>query len=166
LIVIKRITPQTALVFRDVRLRALQDAPTAFSSTYAKESHLPDEEWVMRAARWAGEGTGSIFLAFESEAACGIVGSYVDEGNSALAYIVSMWVDPSHRRAGVGKALIDAVLEWNRSHGVTEVRLMVTSVNQGAAVFYERMGFRMTGVTEPYPNDPAIIEYEMMRMVN
>jgi len=72
-----------------------------------------------------------------------------------------MWVDPAFRHAGVGKALIDAIVEWNRTHDVREVRLMVTSVNAGAIRFYERMGFRMTGVTGPYPNDPAIIEYEM-----
>ena len=63
--------------------------------------------------------------------------------------------------AGVGRALIDTVVEWNRSLGVRVVKLMVTSVSQGAMRFYEEMGFRMTGVTGPYPNDPAIIEFEM-----
>jgi len=38
MIKIKRITPEIALVFKQVRLRALEDSPTAFSSTYAKES--------------------------------------------------------------------------------------------------------------------------------
>jgi len=31
--------------------------------------------------------------------------------------------------------------------------------------FYERLGFIRTGRTEPYPNDPALIEYEMSRPV-
>jgi len=62
----------------------------------------------------------------------------------------------------VGKALIDAVIEWNRARGVQELMLMVTSVNGVAIVFYERLGFAKTGVTEQYPNDPSIIEYEMM----
>jgi hypothetical protein len=53
------------------------------------------------------------------------------------------------------------VIAWNRSIGASGLKLMVTSVNQGAIAFYMRMGFRMTGVTGPYPNDPAIIEYEM-----
>ena len=48
LIAIERITLGSALVFKDVRLRALQEAPTAFSSTYAKESAFLDEEWKKR----------------------------------------------------------------------------------------------------------------------
>ncbi len=161
MIAIKRITTETAPIFKDVRLRALRESPTAFSSTYAKESQLPDEEWVKRAERWGGDGTDAIFLAFDGEAACGIVGSYVEEGNPSTAQVISMWVDPAYRRASVGKALIDAVLAWNRSCGARELKLMVTSVNQGAIAFYERMGFKRTGVTGPYPNDPEIVEYEM-----
>ncbi|HEY1575537.1 MAG TPA: GNAT family N-acetyltransferase [Terracidiphilus sp.] len=161
MIAIKRVTVETALVFKGVRLRALQESPTAFSSTYAKESQLPGEEWVRRAVRWGADETAAIFLAFDGDSACGMVGSLVDDENANRAHVISMWVDPAYRRFGVGKALIDAVVEWNRSIGVSETVLMVTSVNTGAIAFYERIGFRMTGVTGPYPNDPAIIEHEM-----
>jgi ribosomal protein S18 acetylase RimI-like enzyme len=58
----------------------------------------------------------------------------------SVRQIISMWVDPSFRRVGVGKALIEAVLEWNKSRDVHEVKLMVTSINQGAIAFYGRMG--------------------------
>ena len=166
MIAIKRITPETALVFKDVRLRALQESPTAFSSTFAKESQLPDEEWLSRAARWSEDGTDAIFLAFDDAAACGIVGSYVEEGKPGVAQIISMWVDPAYRRAGVGRSLIAAVIEWNRPCGVRELKLMVTSVNTSAIAFYERIGFRTTGVTGTYPNDAAIIEYEMALILN
>jgi ribosomal protein S18 acetylase RimI-like enzyme len=163
LIVIERITPQTALVFKDVRLRALLDAPTAFGSTYAKESTLPDEEWMKRAVRWSSEGS-AMFLAYEGEIACGIIGSFEEEDPQG-AQVISMWVDPGFRRAGVGKALIEAVVDWARSRAVRELKLMVTSVNRGALAFYERMGFRMTGETAVYPNDATITEYEMVRTV-
>jgi ribosomal protein S18 acetylase RimI-like enzyme len=163
LIVIERITPQTALVFKDVRLRALLDAPTAFGSTYAKESTLPDEEWMKRAVRWSSEGS-AMFLAYKGEIACGIIGSFEEEDPQG-AQVISMWVDPGFRRAGVGKALIEAVVDWARSRAVRELKLMVMSVNRGALAFYERMGFRMTGETAVYPNDATITEYEMVRTV-
>jgi len=160
LIVIERITPQTALVFKDVRLRALLDAPTAFSSTYAKESQFPDEEWMKRSVRWSSDGSVA-FLAMDVVVGCGIIGAY--EENAQCAQVISMWVDPEFRRAGVGKALIDAVVDWAGSRAVRELKLMVTSVNQGAIAFYKRLGFRMTGKTAVYPNDAAITEYEMVR---
>lgn len=162
MIEIKRITPEIALVFKEVRLRALLESPTAFSSTYAKERLLPDDEWQRRASRWGGDANDAIFLAFEGEAVCGIVGSYREPEGGERAQVISMWVDPAHRRSRVGKALIDTVVEWNRKCGVRELVLMVTSVNTGAMEFYEQLGFAKTGVTEQYPNDPAIIEHEMM----
>jgi ribosomal protein S18 acetylase RimI-like enzyme len=72
-----------------------------------------------------------------------------------------MWVAPAYRRTGTGSLLVDAVQAWARTRGVYELRLMVTNSNQGAIAFYERQGFSLTGTTEPYPNDPSLIEYEM-----
>jgi len=40
---------------------------------------------------------------------------------------------------------------------------MVTNNNFAAIAFYKRLGFAPTGHTEPYPNDPALIEYEMSK---
>jgi ribosomal protein S18 acetylase RimI-like enzyme len=162
LIVIERITPQTALVFKDVRLRALLDAPTAFSSTYAKESQFPDEEWMKRSVRWSSDGSVA-YLAMDGVVGCGIIGAY--EENEQRAQVISMWVDPKFRRAGVGKALINAVVGWAGSRAMRELKLMVTSVNPGAIAFYERLGFCMTGKTAVYPNDATITEYEMVRAV-
>lgn len=160
MIVIKRITAEDAFVYRDVRLRALKDTPTAFSSTYAKEAEFPDEEWRKRAERCDGDVRVG-FLACDDDRGCGMVFCFNDEYEDAVGDIVSMWVDPAVRRAGVGRMLIDAVAAWAKNRGKRMLKLMVTSVNHGAIAFYERNGFRMTGVTGPYPNDPAITEYEM-----
>ena len=45
---LEQITRQNALTFRDIRLQALQDTPSAFGSTYAKESRLTGDDWLER----------------------------------------------------------------------------------------------------------------------
>lgn len=164
MIAIEPITPLNTFLFKAVRLRALLDAPHAFGSTYAKESQLTDSDWIKRAERWNGE-SGAGFLAMDGDTACGIAGSFLDQNDPTLAQLISMWTAPTHRQRGVGRLLVNAVLNWAGSRSARILQLMVTSNNETAIRFYERLGFTRTGRTEPYPNDPAVIEYEMSRPI-
>jgi ribosomal protein S18 acetylase RimI-like enzyme len=159
---LKLISPETAADFKATRLRALEDSPTAFSSTYARESQLTDEEWLKRSQRWCSDGSIG-YIAFEGSRACGLVCCYAEEEDPWRAHIISMWIDPAFRRAGVGSMLINTLSTWAKGRGMRELKLMVTGVNRGAIEFYERFGFRMSGMSQPYPNDAAITEYEMLR---
>jgi ribosomal protein S18 acetylase RimI-like enzyme len=164
MIAIRSITPQDAMLFKAVRLRALQDTPSAFGSTFARESQLSDAEWLNRAANWSGE-LRIMLLAMDGNEACGIAGSYVDPNDATRAQLISMWTAPTHRQRGIGRLLINEVLAWARQRNVRTLQLMVTSSNETAIRFYEGLGFARTGRTEPYPNDPGLIEYEMSRLV-
>jgi len=163
-IVITPITPLNIAVFKDVRLRALQEAPYAFGSTYAREVQFDDAEWARRVERWSGV-LGAGFVAMDGATACGIAGSLLDESNPTRAQLVSMWTAPTHRQLGVGRLLVDTVLDLARTRDVHTLLLMVTSNNAAAIRFYERLGFTKTGRTEPYPNDPSVCEYEMSHQV-
>ena len=161
---IEPINRRNALAFKVARLRALQDTPTAFGSTYAAESRRTDQEWLQRADRWNGDRSVA-FLASDSDLPCGIVGSFVDREDASRADLVSMWVAPSHRRGGVGRALVHAVLDWARTKGARAVYLTVTCNNDTAIRFYRSLGFSFTGATEPYPNDAKLFEQEMRRAI-
>jgi ribosomal protein S18 acetylase RimI-like enzyme len=163
-IAIEPITPLNTFVFKAVRLRALQDAPHAFSSTYAKEAQLTDSDWIQRVERWNGE-RGAGFLAMDQDMACGIAGSFLDQNDATRAQLIAMWTAPTHRQRGVGRLLVNAVLNWALRRNARVLQLMVTSINEPAIRFYERLGFTRTGRTEPYPNDPTVIEYEMSRPI-
>ena len=76
-----------------------------------------------------------------------------------------MWVAPSHHRHGVGRLLVDGIIDWARGQRAEKLRLSVTSNNDVASRFYGRIGFTKTGNTEPYPNDPALMEFEMIRPI-
>ena len=158
------VSPDNAMIFKAVRLRALQDSPSAFASTYERESQRPDLHWIQRATEWNSGAKSTGFLAIEDghDEACGIAGGYFDDDGSG-PYLISMWVAPNHRRHGVGKRLVDAVLGWARSRGAKQITLEVTTTNGPAVRFYESLGFVRTGKVSPYPNDPQLREYEMVK---
>ncbi len=57
------------------------------------------------------------------------------------AYLMSLYVEPEFRRQGIARGLIEAMIEWSRDHGITEVRLHAS--NQGQPM-YEQLGFVQT----------------------
>lgn len=162
--VLEQITPKNALIYKAIRLRALQDSPLAFGSTHAKESQLSDADWLKRAEDLSSDRSVG-YLAMSQGISCGLVAAYLNEDDLGKAHLVSMWVSPTHRRNGIGRALIEAIQTWARIHKTHSLQLTVTSCNQSAIEFYKRNGFAMTGNTEPYPNDPALFEYEMSQPI-
>lgn len=159
---IRRIGPADGPDLKAVRLAALTDSPFAFGSTFAKEAALSDAEWSDRALS-ASAGTERItLLARLDERVVGIVGGFRQEIQSTEVDLVSMWTAPEVRRTGVGRLLVDAVIDWARETGVSSVSLWVTRGNAPAQLLYESMGFRETGEYQPLPSDPCADETRMM----
>jgi ribosomal protein S18 acetylase RimI-like enzyme len=165
IIALEIISPKNATTFKDIRLRALQDSPTAFSSTFAEESKLSDADWVKRAAQWSGAKSIG-YLALDDCAAVGIAAGILNQTEPSRADLVSMWVAPTHRRVGIGRTLVEAIVAWARTQNVRTLLLLVTSNNGTAINFYQRLGFSLTGKTEPYRNDPSLLNYEMRRSIS
>jgi GNAT superfamily N-acetyltransferase len=55
--------------------------------------------------------------------------------------IVSMWTEPAHRRRGLGRQIVEAILAWGATHGVT--RFTLHASNDGRPL-YELYGFHQT----------------------
>ena len=55
--------------------------------------------------------------------------------------ISNVWVDPGHRRRGLGVAAVAAALEWSAERGATTVFLQTRGENTGALALYDRLGF-------------------------
>lgn len=163
MITIEPISTDHAANLKVTRLRALLDSPTAFGSTYGNESQVTDEEWRNRATACSEESrTG--YLAMDGESPCGMVRATPDDRDANIAWVESMWVAPTHRKLGIGRLLINQILTWAHSQGITALKLSVTSNNEPAIRFYSGLGFVATGETEPYPNDPTLVEYVMLRL--
>ncbi len=157
-----RVAPLTEddwVVLRDIRLRALAESPTSFGSTFAQEEAFAEERWRERAR---GSVTNRLFVAWHGDVVVGLSGVF-DEGDGS-AQIVSVWVDPAHRRRGVARALTSAALHGARSRGFETVHLWVTETNPGARALYEGLGFAATGRRQPLPHDSSLDEVELRLM--
>ena len=66
-------------------------------------------------------------------------------------------VDENSRNLGLGRKLVQAVIDESKKLGYTQVYLETTTIQQGARKLYERMGFRQVGVgTIDYLTGPFI----------
>ncbi len=134
---------------RDVRLRALADAPHAFTSSYERERSFDEVTWQNRAAscQW--------FVAFDGDetvAVAGVLASPPEEPRRCE--LVGMWVAPSHRRRRIADGLVRAVADWARSKGASSLRLRVLEGNDEARSAYLRMGLHLAGGTQVVRGDP------------
>ena len=163
MIVVREITEDDWEQMRDVRLAALAEAPSAFGSSYAREVAFTEEQWRGRIS----ERSATFFARVDSAdsapvaaAPAGLTGVYVEDGTANL---VSMWVRPSARGLGAGKALIEAAAAWAKARGFAALLLWVTEANTSARRLYDQCGFTPTGERQPLPSDPALTEIGMSR---
>jgi ribosomal protein S18 acetylase RimI-like enzyme len=66
----------------------------------------------------------------------------IDEEPYDFAYISDLAVLDSHRRGGVGRALMDRCEAFAREAGARWLRISVLAANEGARRLYEDRGFR------------------------
>ena len=66
------------------------------------------------------------------------------------SYIQTIGVTGQHQRAGIGTALLKALLDVAESSGAAQVDLEVRAGNDAAIQLYERHGFMQLGVRRGY----------------
>jgi ribosomal protein S18 acetylase RimI-like enzyme len=89
-------------------------------------------------------------------------GTTLDGGRAEL---LSLWVAPEARGAGVGEALVEAVCRWAATDAAAiAVRLSVRRTNDPAIRLYERTGFRHADPDTEPGDEPA--ELAMVRTLH
>ena len=142
---IRRLTPTDAQAFQAFRLAALQEAPSAFGSSYEEEKDFPASIIEGRLALKTDRGP---FGAFVDGNLIGLVALGRENMNklSHKALVWGMYVLPEFRGKGVARALLAEVLALARSiPEVTQVNLAVNASNSVAIRLYESAGFKKFG---------------------
>jgi ribosomal-protein-alanine N-acetyltransferase len=97
--------------------------------------------------RFLGIATAQGVLADRDGTLAGFAIGYRTRGR--IARVVTLDVGPGERRRGLGKALLEGLLESLARAGAVQARLEVSTENTGAIAFYEKLNFR---VRRPLPD--------------
>ncbi|HET9728013.1 MAG TPA: GNAT family N-acetyltransferase [Acidimicrobiia bacterium] len=140
-------------LLRELRVRALTEAPEAFSATIEQEHARTDAQLQ----RWF-TGRSTVMILDDGGAAMGLTAVAPVLDAPTVASLLSMWVDPLARKRGGGLLLVETACKWARKNGYGEIRLHVYEPNTAARALYERTGFTVQGRRTPDPNRPDQLE--------
>lgn len=163
--IIRRLAKGDGDLLREVRLRALAEAPFAFSSWLERERDYRAEFWEGRVAESELGVSGVVFVAVDGARSVGMAGGFFGAEQRESATLWGVWVDPSERRRGLGRELVEAVAGWARDSGAQSVRLALADCepSKPAASLYRGLGFVETGEYEQLESDPSLVALLMRR---
>ena len=146
-IIIREANLADVIPFRELRLFALQESPTAFSADYQVNAGHPSDYWQDRLKE---DDDSVIFFAEHEDQLIGMVG--IARGRSPKtkhsAGIWGVFIRPEWRGAHIAEELIKTCTEWAKARAVEIAKLGVVTSNASAVRCYERCGFTVYG-TEP-----------------
>lgn len=137
------------------RLADLKDVLEAESAAFRRDGY-PAEVFLELHQDWP-----DFFVVAKSHGSVvGYVASFLDGSD---AEIVSIAVDPKHRRHGIGRVLMMHTLAKLKAFGIRRVTLTVRPANRPALRLYAMLGFRcVSRICQYYANGSDAIEMQKL----
>jgi ribosomal protein S18 acetylase RimI-like enzyme len=150
---IERITTSQGTLLKELRCRALEDAPYAFSGTFEEAKKRSEESWVAWANNCSDNPKASLFIAYYNDKPCGMMGCDLAGEKNEVATLLAVWVAPEYRRLKVGQALLEVVKQWARESYAQVLHIWVAEKNASAISFYKAVGCEVTGQRQAFKSD-------------
>jgi RimJ/RimL family protein N-acetyltransferase len=143
---VRRLVSQDAPEYRTLRLAALRESPASFGSSYEEECDRPLVEF---AALVGDAGERAFFGAFSDALLIGSVGfgRETSPKEKHKGFIRGMYVVPTARGQGIGRALLARALDFAATiPNLQQVTLAVNANNLPAIQLYKAAGFQQYGL--------------------
>lgn len=145
---IERLQPRHAADYRALMLDAYARHPDAFTASVEERGPLPLAWWEARVA--PGDAVRELVLgAFEEGRLAGVAGLAFESRPKLRhkASLFGMYVRPASRHLGLGRQLVQSVLDAAAARpGTLLVQLTVSEGNAAAQALYAACGFQVFGV--------------------
>ena len=141
---------------RELRLRALHEAPQAFASSLESERSQSRSRW-RGLADASDRARDEIVLVVRGDRrwVAMAAGRWFDSG-AGVAQLWGLWVEPGARGRGLGGSLVEGIAGWASAQQAAVLRLGVIEPAGTLTAFYERLGFDLNGETRTLSADGAV----------
>ena len=161
----------------DYTIRAAEPRDAAALVDLAAAVSREPEGWLISLGGWRSAGDERRYLkavarsddaaVLVAETRDGLVGrlSLARERHPASRHVadLGLMVAKTHRRRGIGTALLNASADWARARGVEKLELHVFPHNDAAIRLYERFGFKREGYRRAhYRRDDGYVDAILM----
>ena len=142
----KKLTKYDAPDYRKIRLEALSNNPDSFGTMYHEEAIMTIDKFRERIP----VGKNNFILGcYKDKELTGIVAFHQGSRMKVRhkAYIRSMYVRPKYREKGIGKLLLNELIE--RAKAINEIEILLLDVvtnNRIAKQLYLSFGFQIYGI--------------------
>ena len=136
--------PGDTEAFRAIRIESPKDAPVSFRGTEEEMRAQPIEEFEKQLDDEMVDFIG----AFQDDELVGVAALIYERSQklSHKASIGAVFVSPTYRNQGIGRALImDLIDRAERDEKLKQLNLGVTTTNRTAVKLYEDLGFSIFG---------------------
>jgi RimJ/RimL family protein N-acetyltransferase len=123
---------------------------------------VADERRYLKAVR--GHPDAAVLVAVDDDRVVGRL-SLARDPHPASAHVadLGLMVAASHRRQGIGRALLEEAVAWARRSGISKLELHVFPWNDPAIQLYEDFGFEREGLRRGhYLRDGATVDALLM----
>ncbi|KYC39652.1 hypothetical protein WA1_30400 [Scytonema hofmannii PCC 7110] len=144
--IIRKLTKHDAEDYRNIRLEALYNNPDSFGTMYHEEAIKTIDKFRDRISV---DNNNFILGCSEDKELIGIVAFHQEERIKVRhkAYIRSMFVKQEYRGKGIGKLLLNELIE--RAKAINEIEILLLDVvtnNISAKQLYLSFGFKIYGI--------------------
>ena len=139
---VKKILKSDWQKYRDIRLEALKNEPSAFGSSYITELNRTDKDWQERFSMVEkSDGDRFFHSVCDNNRMISIGGAFRD--NNDEWNVVAIYTKSEYRGLGIGKLLMTNILDEFNNRAIKKIFLKV-NINQKAAIsLYKKFDFKI-----------------------
>ena len=124
---------------------ALMEHHQAFDP-YWRVAPGAEDEWRLLLARLVADADAAVLVWDEDGDLLGFCAAQIEDAppvvtERARAEITDLFVSEDSRRCGVGRRLVEAVMDWLRERGVPRVEVRVAVRNAEGQAFWRALGY-------------------------